>query len=175
MSAHPIQLELRPRTWGGRRPGAGRKASGRKVGVAHRPRPAHVARHPLHVTLRAGHALPSLRSDRLFVPLRRGLARASRGGFRIPVLGPEQSRPYDRGGRGSPRAFTRVAGAEHPARKISQPGTRPPGGRVGRAIPRAAASDTARGSKRSRLRSAELEKTLAGRSRARSAFLRDVV
>ena len=93
MSAHPIQLELRPRTWGGRRPGAGRKASGRKVGVAHRPRPAHVARHPLHVTLRAGHALPSLRSDRLFVPLRRGLARASRGGFRIPVLGPEQSRP----------------------------------------------------------------------------------
>jgi len=83
MSPHPIQLELRPRTWGGRRPGAGRKASGRKVGVAHRPRPAHVARHPLHVTLRAGHALPSLRSDRLFVPLRRGLARASRGGFRI--------------------------------------------------------------------------------------------
>src|SRR5882762_48992 len=79
----PVQLELRPCTWGGRRRGAGRKPSGCKVGVAHRSRPAHVARHPVHVTLRAGSALPSLRSDRLFAPLRRGLARASRGGFRI--------------------------------------------------------------------------------------------
>jgi len=34
---------------GGRRPGAGRKPSGQRVGVPHRPRPDHVPRHPAHV------------------------------------------------------------------------------------------------------------------------------
>ena len=81
--AHPVQLELQPRTWGGRRSGAGRKPSGRKVGVPHRIRPAHVARHPVHVTLRAARSLPSLRGDRLFEVLRRGLAPSSQGGLRI--------------------------------------------------------------------------------------------
>ena len=79
----PIQLALRPRTWGGRRLGAGRKASGRKVGVPHRTRPAHVARHPVHVTLRAERSLPSLRGDRLFPLLRSGLAQSSRRGLRV--------------------------------------------------------------------------------------------
>ncbi len=79
----PIQLELRPRTWGGKRFGAGRKPSGRKVGVAHRTRPAHEARHPLHVTLRASHGLPSLRTDPLFPAIQRALAQASRRGLRV--------------------------------------------------------------------------------------------
>ena len=79
----PIQLELRPRTWGGKRFGAGRKPSGRKVGVAHRTRPAHDARHPLHVTLRAAQGLPSLRTDPLFPAIQRALAQASRRGLRV--------------------------------------------------------------------------------------------
>jgi len=77
------QLEIRFRTWGGRRRGAGRKPSGRKVGVPHRPRPLHERRHPVHVTLRADRRLPSLREERLVLALRRGLARASRCEFRI--------------------------------------------------------------------------------------------
>ena len=79
----PVQLELRPRTWGGKRRGAGRKPSGRKVGVPHRPRPAHNARHPVHVTLRASQELPSLRTEPLFLAIRHGLARASHGGLRV--------------------------------------------------------------------------------------------
>ena len=79
----PIQLELRPRTWGGKRRGAGRKPSGRKVGVWHRARPAHNARHPVHVTLRASHVLPSLRTELLFPAIHRGLAQASRNGLRV--------------------------------------------------------------------------------------------
>ena len=81
--AWPVQLELRPRTWGGRRLGAGRKPSGQRVGVPHRPRPDHVPRHPAHVTLRAHADLPSLRGDQLFPTLRRCLAQGSRGGVRI--------------------------------------------------------------------------------------------
>src|SRR5213594_876152 len=79
----PMQLELRPCTWGGRRPGAGRKPSGRRVGVSRRVRPPHVRRHPAHVTLRAQRLLPSLRADRLFSILRGGLALGTRGGLRI--------------------------------------------------------------------------------------------
>jgi REP-associated tyrosine transposase len=81
--ARSFQLELRPPTWGGRRPGAGRKASGRKVGVPHRPRPDHVPRHPAHVTLRACTDLPSLRGDHLFLTLRSCLTRSAPHGVRI--------------------------------------------------------------------------------------------
>jgi len=77
------QLELRPRTWGGKRAGAGRKPSGRKVGVPHRTRPSHHARHPLHVTLRAQRGLPSLRTNSVFSAVQRGIAKASHGGLRI--------------------------------------------------------------------------------------------
>lgn len=83
MRPHPCQLELHPRTWGGRRSGAGRKPSGRRVGVAHRTRPVHVARHPVHVTLRARRMLPSLRDERIFPAVRQALARASRKGLRL--------------------------------------------------------------------------------------------
>ena len=46
-------------------------------------RAPHQSRHPAHVTLRARHVLPSLREDRLFAALHRGLALGSRGGLRI--------------------------------------------------------------------------------------------
>ena len=83
MARVPMQLELRPRAWGGRRAGAGRKPSGRKVGVPHRTRAPHQPRHPAHVTLRAQRVLPSLRGDRLFRALCRGLLLGSRGGLRV--------------------------------------------------------------------------------------------
>ena len=73
-----------PRTWGGRCTGAGRKlAPGRRPGVPHRARPAHVAAHPVHVTLRSGPAVRCLRAVRVFPAVRRALAAASHGGFRI--------------------------------------------------------------------------------------------
>ncbi|MBI4700291.1 MAG: transposase [Deltaproteobacteria bacterium] len=68
-------------TWGGRRPGAGRKPSGRKVGVPHRARPEHKARHPVHVTLRA--KLACLRDQHIFPVVRDALAAASRSDFRL--------------------------------------------------------------------------------------------
>jgi REP element-mobilizing transposase RayT len=68
-------------TWGGRRPGAGRKPSGRKVGVPHRARPEHKARHPVHVTLRA--KLRCLREPHIFPFVRDALAAASRSDFRL--------------------------------------------------------------------------------------------
>jgi REP element-mobilizing transposase RayT len=59
------------RTHGGKRAGAGRKAvAGRRRNVAHRAREVHEARHPVHVTLRARGALPSLRSQRIHGMLR---------------------------------------------------------------------------------------------------------
>jgi putative transposase len=67
----PVQLELpervvRERKWGGKRDGAGRKKSGRRVGVAHRTRPEHGWRFPLHVTMRVVEGLPTLRERTLF-------------------------------------------------------------------------------------------------------------
>jgi REP element-mobilizing transposase RayT len=59
-----LPLAEPPRTWGGRRPGAGRpRAPGGKRSVPHRTRPEHNARHPVHVTLRARRHLPSLRAE----------------------------------------------------------------------------------------------------------------
>src|SRR6185503_19570725 len=60
----PKQLALpAPRTWGGRRKGAGRKPARPRPNVSHAPRPAHDPRHPVHVTLRAARGLKSLRSE----------------------------------------------------------------------------------------------------------------
>ncbi len=52
----PIQLVLaapQSRTWGGRRVGAGRPKLAQRPGTPHDARPAHKARFPLHVTLKA--------------------------------------------------------------------------------------------------------------------------
>ena len=85
MPRRAVQLSLpTPRTWGGRRPGAGRKPTpGRRPGVTHRGRPQHRAAYPVHVTLRATHAVCCLRSDRVFPAATRALAAASHRGFRI--------------------------------------------------------------------------------------------
>jgi putative transposase len=78
------QLELQlERRWGGRREGAGRKPSGRRVGVAHRARPEHKRRHPVHVTLRVRGRLPSMREQVLFFEIRRCISLASRREYRV--------------------------------------------------------------------------------------------
>src|SRR5258705_9512681 len=77
------QLELRLRTWGGRRAGAGRKAAPGRRAVPHRPRERHDRHCPAHVTLRASSGVPSLRHGRLFVATRNALAAASTHRFRV--------------------------------------------------------------------------------------------
>src|SRR6185503_14093094 len=77
------QLELRPRTWGGRRDGAGRKPAPGRRAVPHRPRIPHQRHCPAHVTLRASAAVPSLRSGQLLLAARSALAAASTSCFRV--------------------------------------------------------------------------------------------
>jgi REP element-mobilizing transposase RayT len=79
-----VQLELpAPTRWGGARAGAGRKRVAARSSPLHRPRPPHKARWPVHVTLRALDALPSLRSMRIFPMLRRSLAASHKSTFRV--------------------------------------------------------------------------------------------
>lgn len=54
-------------TWGGKRRGSGRKPSSPRPVVPHRPRPNHVQRHPVHVTLRS--LFRPLRSQHVFPTL----------------------------------------------------------------------------------------------------------
>jgi REP element-mobilizing transposase RayT len=77
------QQELRFPTRGGRRTGAGRKRKKGRGRVAHRVRPEQKKAHPVHVTLRAGRRLPSLRKQLVFNEMRRALARTARAWFRI--------------------------------------------------------------------------------------------
>ena len=82
-AASSLQLALRFRSWGGARPGAGRKARRRAGGVPHVTRPVHHARHPLHVTLRFGPGLPSLRSQVMSKLVRRAFRYTGRRSFRV--------------------------------------------------------------------------------------------
>ena len=78
-----VQQELRPRTWGGRRKGAGRP---RKPGsrVQHRTRPALPRNTPVHVTLRLVSAVGALRRFKVVASLRTAFVRGcEKDGFRI--------------------------------------------------------------------------------------------
>jgi putative transposase len=78
-----MQLELRLRTWGGRRDGAGRKpAPGRRM-VPHRSRVPHDRHCPAHVTLRATVGVPSLRTGHLLNATQSALVAASTSTFRV--------------------------------------------------------------------------------------------
>jgi hypothetical protein len=70
-------------TWGGRRPGAGRKPKGTVAGVSHAPRPRHRKDHPILVTLRVAAEIPSLRRSRIRAALRSALLDVKRPGFRV--------------------------------------------------------------------------------------------
>jgi hypothetical protein len=79
-----VQLEL-PAVggWGGARAGAGRKLLAARPSPPHRPRTPHAARWPVHVTLRALDAIPSLRSSRVFPIVRRSLSASHKSAFRV--------------------------------------------------------------------------------------------
>jgi REP element-mobilizing transposase RayT len=84
--------EQRVRTHGGKRAGAGRKKSGKKLGGPHRARPAMSSRHPQHVTLRTVARFPRLRQRRYYEALRRVLARYLEGeGFRVVHVSMQQN------------------------------------------------------------------------------------
>ena len=79
-----VQLELGDIVrWGGRRAGAGRRRVAARPSPPHRPRAPHRARWPVHVTLRAREALPSLRGGKVFAFVRRSLAASHKAAFRV--------------------------------------------------------------------------------------------
>src|SRR4051794_2190024 len=69
------QIEMKFRTWGGKRKGAGAKRRGPKT-VAHRVRERIPARLPVHVTLRMDRDVASLRTKRTFSIVARAFWRA---------------------------------------------------------------------------------------------------
>jgi REP element-mobilizing transposase RayT len=78
------QQEFGFSTWGGRRPGAGRKPKSARAGVAHLTRPALAPRFPVHVTWRMDREVWNLRSRRCFSVMQRAMyAGALRFGFRL--------------------------------------------------------------------------------------------
>jgi REP element-mobilizing transposase RayT len=82
-----LDLDLRNRTWGGKREGAGRKKSGTRRDPLHRTRPTHVARYPLHVVLRVRDEVGRLRRREVYTGARRALAAiAARISFRVVHL-----------------------------------------------------------------------------------------
>jgi putative transposase len=84
VGSRPRQLSLpAPRTWGGKRKGAGAKPRSGRPGTPHCARPVHKAAHPVHVTLRARRDLPSLRQPTLFLAVKGSIAKGSRDSFRI--------------------------------------------------------------------------------------------
>ncbi len=78
------QLALVMRTWGGKRKGAGRPPKGDRAGAPHKPRPAHKATEPVHVTLRVVDDVGRLRRLDIWRALSQAAARAlDRDDFRI--------------------------------------------------------------------------------------------
>src|SRR5947208_3289912 len=77
--------EVAPKnTWGGRRPGAGRKPVGERAGVPHRPRAALGRKLPVHVVLRMADDVRSLRSPKAFSVIEEVIGEAAnRFGVRI--------------------------------------------------------------------------------------------
>lgn len=78
------QLAFTFRARGGRRAGAGRPCKGARPGVPHLARPALSRHHPVHVTLRVGGGIGSLRGSSTFRAVRAALAGArDRFAFRL--------------------------------------------------------------------------------------------
>src|SRR4051812_44042159 len=69
------QIEMKLRTWGGKRKGAGRKRRGRKC-LPHVGRDRIPARLPVHVTLRIDREVATLRTRRMFTAVARAFWRA---------------------------------------------------------------------------------------------------
>jgi REP element-mobilizing transposase RayT len=82
-----MQKAKRPKkpkgTWGGKRPGAGRKPKGDRAGIMHRERPEHDKECPVHVLMRAARRVPDLRKPSVCFEVRRSLGKTSRSWFRV--------------------------------------------------------------------------------------------
>ncbi len=68
-----LDLDLRPKTHGGARAGAGRKKTGRCLDAPHRARPDVSRHHPLHVVLRTRNDVPRLRRGPTYRAIDRAL------------------------------------------------------------------------------------------------------
>ena len=143
------------RTHGGRRAGAGRKKTGKRVGVPHRARPELSPRHPVHVTLRVRRWFPELRRRDCYAVIRRVLARYfGRDDFRI-IHGSIQNTHFhfliearDR------RALSR--GMQSLAIRLARALTGGRGKVFGLALPRGADPDGAAGAQHARVRAQQL-------------------
>ena len=71
------------RSWGGRRPRAGRPTAAGRRRAPHRTRVRHDRHVPAHVTLRGAAGLPSFRDAPVFLAVCRALAASSSSGFRL--------------------------------------------------------------------------------------------
>lgn len=77
-------LDFTPRTHGGKREGAGRPKSKKRHDPPHRSRATHVARHPVHVVMRARPEVGRLRRDPIYDAVRISLDKiAERVAFRV--------------------------------------------------------------------------------------------
>ena len=78
------QLDLAPRTWGGARPGAGRKRRTDRHDPDHVLRPEVSATSPIHVVLRTLPSVPRLRQATMYRAIRHALEQAFRtAAFRV--------------------------------------------------------------------------------------------
>jgi len=78
------QGELRFRTWGGKRDGAGQKPNGEVALVSHLRRASLASRFPVHVTMTVREGLPGLRGRDERRAVREAFAKGcERGGFRL--------------------------------------------------------------------------------------------
>jgi putative transposase len=80
-------------TWGGKRPGAGRKPlDTKRPNVPHRARPPHDPKQPVYGSIRRAKGLPNLRTPRILETLLRGAVEYAEGDFRILHLSAEADR-----------------------------------------------------------------------------------
>lgn len=79
------QLELHMPTWGGARPGAGRKVQRSRASVPHVVRPEVRSWNPLHITMRVREGLPDLRDRASWAAIIRTL-RSFRGRFALRFI-----------------------------------------------------------------------------------------
>lgn len=71
-SISAVEITSTPRR-GGKRAGAGRKKSGRRVGAPHRRRPELSSKHPVHVTMKMDRRRPGLRNRHIYRKVHRVL------------------------------------------------------------------------------------------------------
>jgi hypothetical protein len=150
----PVQGELRFRSWGGRRSGAGRPREP-SAGVSHVTRP-RVTRHtPVHVTLKLRREVASLRTKAKAGAVRRALVGAVAAGFAVVDWSIQRPRA-PRGGGTELRGFVASRpGALRPHGSGDQ--RHPPATResLRRPLSCSCAHNSARGSSCARLRAAQ--------------------